>query len=355
MEFIYESESPICGLTACVSREKDCYYFYIMGAAEQGFKVLRILWICNRKPAPDELVFPDGPGGGAPMLPAGYVAHDPRGMELDESKMKIVWYESGDCAALFYNNELLCTIPPIAGLYDFPGFSRYAKGQHRYAWGFPDDPDSIIKRAEESAAFWNYMNRDPWQDIQTTHMKAIEGFFGKHEKYYAIDGGNFPPKAIMQGRKYGRIYGITLGVSMFPMPKSDIKFGSDSQLFGRIELGFCAQESYSSICEKMFSYMSGISCMPWRELDILGHGHTIDCRISDRFTNLLLINPSLVPNMEQPVYDEFMGAPVNLLWLVPITDEEMALLNEIKIFEFVKRARIQANIHVFDGKPKFIR
>ena len=54
-EFIFESSSPICGIDAVISAEKDAYYLYFFCAPEYGAKMLNSLWICNRHETPAKL------------------------------------------------------------------------------------------------------------------------------------------------------------------------------------------------------------------------------------------------------------------------------------------------------------
>ena len=106
-------------------------------------------------------------------------------------------------------------------------------------------------------------------------MNALENFFGDYEKYYAIDGGEFPPKALLSGRKDGVCYGITAGVSLIPMPCVEQNFSEDAGNLRRMELGFAAVEEHEALCKMMYSTLSGLSGLPWKEVTFLAHGHTI--------------------------------------------------------------------------------
>ena len=90
--------------------------------------------------------------------------------------------------------------------------------------------------------FWNYFDTEYWSEVQESHLKTLDNFFGAYEKYYAIDGGNFPPKALITGRKDGVIYGITAGVSMIPMPKVEMSYQDNYTEYRRMELGFACTE-----------------------------------------------------------------------------------------------------------------
>ena len=356
-EIIFESRSPICDINAVIEEGDNTCYMYLMTAPETGVKLLRALWVCNRNPAPETFDPECMKGGKAPMLCKENLApiHPAAGITLNPDKLSCSWYDTGDAAAIFYGNRLLCAIPPIAGLHDFPGFSVFAKGQTRYAWGFPDNP-AFEQRAKSLSTFWkNIEADDSWPEIQEECLRVIEEFYGgQHERYYAIDGGKFPTKALAQGRKNGVVYGITLGVSQFAMPRSEIVFGSHYKDCNRIELGFATLERHEPMTQMMFSLMSDVARMPWVERDFIWHGHTFDFANIRGFSQMLMINPVYIEGMECPKWRKFIGNRVNQLWLVPITAQEFELLHEIGIAELIKRCPDPTHLHIFDVKPKFI-
>lgn len=356
-KIIFESRSPICDIDAVIEEDDSTYYMYLMTAPETGVKLLKALWVCNRRPAPEVFDPQCMKDGKAPMLAKENLSpiHPAAGITLNPDKLSCYWYDSGDSAAIFYGGKLLCAIPPYAGLHDFPGFSVFAKGQTRYAWGMPQTPD-FAERAKGLKTFWeNIEADDSWPEIQDECLRVIEEFYGsRHEKYYAIDGGNFPPKALAQGRKNGVVYGITLGVSQFAMPRSEMVFGSHYNDCNRIELGFAAQERHEPLTQMMFSVMSDVANMPWNEHDFLWHGHTFDFPNIKGFSQILLINPAYIEGMECPQWRRFLGNRVNLLWLVPITAEEFKALSENGIAEMIKICAEPQKLHIFDGRPKFL-
>ena len=151
-DFVCISRSPVTGLEACVGKDDNAYYLYLMEAPELGGgKVVRILWLCNRKPAPEVL---STEGDGSFLLPREHVGHDLNGIDLDESSLRIRWYATGDSAAVYDREGVLGAIPPYAGVHDFPGFTRYMKGFHRYGWQMrPEDAERSSVR-KNSAKFF---------------------------------------------------------------------------------------------------------------------------------------------------------------------------------------------------------
>ena len=68
---------------------------------------------------------------------------------------------------------------------------------------------------------------------------------------------------------------------------------------------------------------------------------------------ILFVNPRLVPGLEQPDYKEFTE-DISLLWLIPLTSQEYEFSMSEGSQTLIERAADLKNIHVFDGKPKFI-
>ncbi len=354
-EIIVESNSPVCDIQAFVEKSDTCYYFYLWGNPSSEKRYLKSCWICNRVKAPKTLDAKAMQQGRAPMMPEEFVAHDLKGMELDEDNLEIVWFEEGDAASLLSNGQLICVIPGWADAENrFFGYSKYAKGMGNYAWELINAEPVLMKRTNDSKAFWAGFDREFWPQVQSAHMEVLENFFGKHEKYYAIDGGKFPPKALISGTRDGVMYGITAGVSMIPMPKIE-QYVMESELtrLNRIELGFAATEQYRTLCELFYSTMSSLAAYPWQEITFFSHGHTVPFDAINGFGALLFINSKLISVCEQPEYTDSLS-DVSLLWLIPLTTQEYDFIMSEGTRALFEQAVDIENIHVFDGKPKFI-
>ena len=353
-EVILESNSPVCELQALVEKSDTCYYFYLWGNPTSDRCIMKSCWICNRKKAPKTLNVDAMKQGNESMMTEEYVAHDLGGMELDASKLEIVWFAEGDAASLLYNGELLCVIPGWANAENrFPGYSKYAKGNSEYAWELGRAEPVLMNRTQKSKKFWNSFSDSFWATVQEEHMIALKQLFGAHEKYYAIDGGKFPPKALVAGSRDGKVYGITAGVSLIPMPLIE-QCVEAPEKHRRMELGFATIKQHRGLCDHMYMMMSSLAAYPWKYLTFFAHGHTIPFPKINGFAALLFVNPKFVPEVEMPPYLDCMGDDINLLWLVLITQEEYEFSLNQGSQELLKRATDLGNIHVFDGKAKFI-
>ncbi|MDE7322324.1 MAG: suppressor of fused domain protein [Lachnospiraceae bacterium] len=356
-EILLEEWSPVCNIHAFVEKTDTCCYFYLWINPGAENTAVKSCWICNTAAAPKELDVEAMKQGMAPAMPEAFVLHDLKGMELDAENLRIVWFEEGNAAALLLEDEIICVIPCWSGFEGFHGYSRYAKGVTPCAWGLADASEKMGERVERSRDFWDWFEFEPdyWKITQKMHMDALEKFFGRCENYYAIDGEQFPPKALIRGTRDGVIYGITAGVSLIPMPGIELYDPDEYWEDRRMELGFAVTAGHEDLCSQMYAYVSAMAAYPWKEDTFLAHGHTIPYQRIEGYAAVILVNPKMVPGLETPEYEPCRGEPVNLLWLVPITGEEYQFAQEHDIDETLRHVGGDiTKIHIFDGMHKFI-
>ena len=347
-KILLDSWSPVCDIQAFVEETDQNCYFYLWFYPNSERSYIRACWICNTAPAEDKIDRKAMEDGRAPSMPAAFVAHDLSGIHLAGDSLEIVWLEEGDGAALLSDGKLICLIPGWADSNDFCGYSIYARGMGPFAWELDQALETLGARVDKSRAFWNFFESDYWGQVQGMHIEALEKFFGPYQKYYSIDGGRFPPKALVTGARDGVCYGITAGVSMVPLPQIEQYYQDETWKYRRIELGFASSGCGAEEQMRMYSFLSSLSAYPWQEISWLGHGHTVPCRVLEGYSAVWLLNSRLIPEISAPVYKNFMGEPVNLLWVVPVREEEYQRLVELGTEEILKRRADElATIHIF--------
>ncbi|MCR5250210.1 MAG: suppressor of fused domain protein [Lachnospiraceae bacterium] len=346
-ETVIEDWSPVSDIQAIVEKTEKNYYFYFwINPGGEGSEI-RSCWICNRVKAPETVEEALAVEGEAPCMPAEYVDHDPDGIELDEESLSIQWFEEGNAAALLSGDRILAVIPNFSGYKGFHGYSIYAKGTGDFAWELKQAYPRFEEEIKNSRRFWEFFDQeDFWGQVQDFHLKTLNEFFGKEEKYYAIDGGEFPPKALVQGRKGNLLYAFTLGVSMIPMPNVDMTY-EDYNDYRRMELGFACNERHEPLLKPFASTMSWLAAYPWKDLTFFGHGHTIPFRNIKGIDYILFLNDRLLGGIESPAYKEFMGETINLLWLVPITQKDQEFIVENGIDEYLKDKDV-SKMHILE-------
>ncbi|WP_026494113.1 suppressor of fused domain protein [Butyrivibrio sp. XPD2006] len=336
-EVLIEEWSPVADIQAFVEKSDKNYYFYLWVNPHSDEPEVKACWICNRVKAPVDINEAFANEGEAPCMPAEFVDHDPEGVELNKESLSIEWFEEGDSAAVLSDGKIIAVIPSFSGYKSFPGYSKYAKGTGPFAWELKNAYSRFESEVNNGRAFRSFFDQeDYWPRVQDFHMNTLYNFFGEEEKYYAIDGGQFPPKALVQGRKGNTIYGITLGVSMIPMPKVEMAYQDDYKSFRRIELGFACNEKHEELLRTIIPVMSGLSSYPWKYLTFFGHGHTIPFNNIKGYEYILFLNDRLLKNTDSPKYADFMGESINLLWLVPITQSEQEFIEEKGVEEYLK-------------------
>lgn len=191
-------------------------------------------------------------------------------------------------------------------------------------------------------------------------LGSIYEFYDERDKYYAIDGGEFPPKALVTGYIDDNAFACTLGVSLFPQPQIEMYYGDKAAEHERVEVAMAVKRGTfdNEVCNKLLNYISALAKLPWYELSWIGHGHTVDCEVIDGFSQVMLIDSSIMTEIPSPNFSDFMGDRVNVLWLVPLTNEEFERLSGFENGSIDMLKRYDGNIKelvIFDGKPKFIK
>lgn len=328
---LLDEDSPIGSLTARVVEVANTVYFYLHHGDS-----FRCCWVCNTIPveetgeSDEKQLVASMIGGMPPTIPATHCRHAGNGMTLDEDELEVVWFEDMDRAALLYKDEIMVVMPP----WEKPSKSM-CEGYSREYIGTPllgihplDDFPHAEKIVKRSQKFWNSWD-DPdtwaeaWQEFRDPRMALLEKHFGPHTHYFAIDGQQFPPRALLVFDQGDYILLITIGVSILAQPS--LSFCTDEpELFRRIELGMAVDKSYlkESSLEKLGGFISDMAKIPWRDFTWFAHGHTMECDIEKKewYHSILFAGGALNHFNLLPYQDD----PTTLLWIVPITSEEMA-------------------------------
>ena len=353
-DFVCLSKSPLTGQEATVGKDDNAYYLYLMEPPERKAQVLRILWLCNRRPAPDTMT---ADGGGSILLPKEHVGHDPNGIDLDDASLHINWYKTGDSPIVFDREGILGAIPPYAGLHDFPGFSRYMKGLHRYGWEMrPEDAQEIRRCMDEANDQWRLtLTEQGWNAVNEAFRLSYSRFAGEPQHYLDLDRGSFPRRRLWMGKQRDICYDLTVGMSQAELPGAQLLYRNEYEQYARMELGLACQEQQAGLAEYMVPILDHLMQMPWQERDYLGHGHTIDFTNIRGFASLLLVDPSQVPGLACPSMPNFLGTSPRLHWVIPITAKETEFVREKGIEKLLRHSWLPELMHVYDGAPKFLQ
>lgn len=352
---LIEEFSPVCNIQAFVEEYDNCVYFYLWNFPGQSHSSIRCCWVRNYSKAPDTLQVEEMRNGCAPMLQKDCCAHPEGAEKLDPNELSIVWFEECDGAALLYRNEILSILPGWAGD-KYPGYSRDCIKDSQYCLPLGTrDTNVLYKRIDDCKLFWQSWDADPWPSIQQNFPDSITSNIGNIEKYYAIDGGKWPPKAMVKVVKDNITFIFTLGVSILPQPKVE-QYTEQPELYRRFEFAFAIESEWLSKNEKqILRYISAQTSLPWANLTFLAASHTIPCKeiksIQRNFEFILLSKPESAPQVNLPLMN---GDMVNLLWIVPITAKERKYAEENGSEQLIANQK-DNDYWIFNGKSKFLK
>ena len=320
-ETLLEDVNPNGNIQAVVESDDDACYFYLFAAPDTQLGV-KSVWVRNHTRAPEELEFERLRSGAPPRNPARHCRHAAGQAALAAEDLRVVWLPEGNGAGLYERDEILAIIPPWSGVKGFLGYARDSIGLGPVAWELR--PDNVLfKRFDQAQSYWQkWDDEEFWSSVQSSQPAQLEKVFGAHTKYYAIDGGKWPPKAMARFAWKDRAVLVTVGVALRPQPSVEMATETPEQL-RRIELGAVLPGNWSEEAVQGFGrYLSGQSNLPWDNYTWLGPGHTLTCdswQNPDHTFALLQYEHSGAPRI---TLDKVLGDPVNVLWFVPISEAE---------------------------------
>lgn len=325
-EIVIEEASPHGNLEAIIEQDERVAHLYLRAPDYEDFGI-KTCWIRNLSKAPDTLDIDGMRQGAPPMLPSEFCLHPQGQVPLDPGRLRFVWFPEGDGVALLEDDEMLAAIPAWGGIKGFSGYARDCIGQSPLCWKL-DDPTGFNARISAAERFWLKWNpvETPWRAFQDAFLAAYEAVLGPHSRYYAIDGGDWPPKALVRFDRPECTYLLTMGISLRPQPSVEMYY-DDPTDYRRFEFGACISPEVSDeTISNLARYLSGQSALPWNQFTFFAHGHTIRCDAFANdaalcaFTSILLVeSPQSAPDLNPPRVD---GERVSLLWAVPITSQE---------------------------------
>ena len=326
-DWLYVSPSPYRTAEALVDQEDRTAYFYLvtLKAPDQRW---RQCWVRNLDRAPLDY---EAEGTETPLMPFEHCRH-PNGAEpLSADRLSALWLPAGDGVALFEDDELIAFIPPWSGEDDFWGYARDCKGQSALAWDLAPARGEIDQRLAEARAFWNaWSSRPIWQQSQPQFIDSAESVLGPHSRYFAIDGGEWPPKALLVFEELDdwKIL-VTIGVSLCPQPRVAAD-SVDPSIPRRIELALAVPAHLAEdLLDQCIRGISGLAELPWAYGSFLGHLHTVPMSCFPAAKDGSALPAAILTNRHEMLpmieFPEIFGEPVQLLWVIPITAAERQL------------------------------
>ena len=349
-KLLMESRSPVCPLKVIIEECNDSTYMYLLHIISENeppiFK--SSCWLSNHSHAPKDIDIKAMKEGMPSMLPAEFCKH-PHGIsKLNPEEIEVVWFEEGDGVAVLYQGDILGIIPPWAQD-TFPVFASGCIKESQLVLPLIKEENALYSRILKAKDFWDNFNDEQWISFKDGCLPILESQFGSHIKYYAIDGGFFPPKALVKFEVKNVTYLFTVGVSIIPQPM--IEMCTDTpEIKRRIEIALAIEnETFNQNAEPILNYISAQTAIPWQNLSWLGHGHTISAAdvFSLEFPNVVCVGANECAKVPCTSLPSFGDDTTNILWLVPLTTEGTLMIKEEGIDSFCEKQN-KENFWIFD-------
>ena len=335
-EVLLEDTNPFGNIQALVEVASGACHFYLVAhpSTEIGTKSV---WVRNLVPAPNGLDVVAMREGRAPLNPREHTREPRGGRAPRASDLRVVWLPEGNGAALFERDSVIAIIPPWSGSGGCHGYAAACIGQGPLAWELPREPE-LIERFRDAERYWDAWDTGAiWPGVNDAIIESIESALGRHSNYYAIDGGHWPPKAMLRIPRADGTILVTTGVSLIPQPSVELS-SDDWRALRRIELAGMLPLGWPEDAVKRFGgYLSGQSRLPWNSYTWLGERHTIPCDSwrNPEYTAALLVRDHPAAGAVKGV--RVLGDPVTVLWFIPITESERQLAVDQGSMELERR------------------
>src|SRR5262245_2212807 len=313
--------NPNGNIQAVVESDDHACYFHLFAAPATQLG-MKSVWVRNHTRAPEAYEVERLRSGLPSRNPALHCHHAAGQIVLAPQDLRVVWLPEGNGAALYERDDILAIIPPWSGTKGFHGYARDNIGRGPVAWELGPS-NALCERFKQAQSYWRkWQDKEFWPSVQSSQISQLERVFGRHTKYYAIDGGKWPPKAMVRFARKDRTILVTVGVALRPQPNVEMATETPEQL-RRIELGAVLPGNWSEDAIQGFGrYVSGQTDLPWTDYTWLGPGHTLGCdswQNKDHTIALLQHQHSGAPRI---ALDGLLGDPVNVLWFIPISEDE---------------------------------
>jgi hypothetical protein len=248
---------------------------------------------------------------------------------------ELQWGLDQNSIAVYFKGKIIAIMPEWSGVNGFDGYSLGVSTETPLAWELTNDNIQINRFLKEKK-FLDSWSEERWLTHQESILEKYAFFFSGKTKYFAADGGKWPPLGIHYCNTGKVELMATVGMSQLPMPVFGMPYEEPKE-FRRIELALLCRPL--SDFKPLAQYLSAQATYPWYFGSHFDHGHTIPCEqlkeIGSRASFAAIINDaSFLPNITMP---SFEGDSVRLLYMLPIHESEQRYAEENSTQELIKR------------------
>lgn len=324
-ETVLFETSPFGVIDAMVEQDDRAAYLYLHSRQIPSFGT-KALWIRNLIRGPLVLSDEDMQMGIPPVLPRTYCSDLDGGQRLQEERLKLIWFEECNGVALLEDDDIIGIIPPWSGFDGFHGYARDCRTENQICWPLPQKAHltTRIRRASQYWALWE--SNQPFRTEQPRLIGALEPYLGAADRYFSINGNQWPPRGLQQFKNEHGSTLSSIGMSLCSMPNVELSVDNPAAI-RRVELAFQWPTDDLAVMESCGPWLSGASSYPWRHLTWLGHGHTFPLlddvrqKVGEEYVAAALIDNRVLKNAID--LGAFHDDPINLIWFVLIRQTEL--------------------------------
>ena len=241
----------------------------------------------------------------------------------NKDNWRLQWGLDQNSISVHYKDKLIAVMPEWSGHEGFWGYSIGVSDETDIAWPLNDGNEQIKRITSEQVFLDNWSDSD-WVELQEGVMGKYKNSMRGDNRYFAGDGGNWPPLGIHYCKNAEQELISTIGMSILPMPLLGMNF-ENPEPYRKIELAIIFENARDGL--PLASYISGQATYPWSFGTHFNHGHTIPCSQleeagSDMSFMLILETANFLPeiSLNQP--------NTRLLFMLPIYESEQVYIEK---------------------------
>jgi hypothetical protein len=221
--------------TAVLEYDNDSIYLYNHPHYEN--LELKSLWVANTKKRLFDKsdIKSDLDKGIQPYMPKKYCTDNAYINDFEEREnWELQWGLDQNSIAVYFKGKIIAIMPEWSGVNGFYGYSLGISSETPLAWQLSDDNIQINRFIKEKE-FLDSWSEDNWVVHQEGILEKYDSLFSGEKKYFAADGGKWPPLGIHYCNTGVVELLATVGMSQLPMPVFGMPYEEPDE-FRRIEL-----------------------------------------------------------------------------------------------------------------------
>jgi hypothetical protein len=313
--------------TAILEYENDSVYLY--SHPHQENLELKSLWVANTKKRifGKSSIKADFDKGIQPYLPKEYCIESGYISDYkNEKNWHLQWGLDQNSIAVYFKNKIIAILPEWSGTSGFCGYSRGTDKESAVAWPLLED-NIQIQRFLVERDFLDSWSESNWILRQESLVSFYEELYKGELKYFAADGGKWPPLGIHYSKSSEMEFMATVGMSQLPMPEYGMA-RENVHDFQRIEIAMACRpiDDFKPLAQ----YLSGQASYPWHFGSHFDHGHTLPCEqlleVGSNASFVVIVEAArFLPKVSMPLFDDGV---VRLLYFLPIYESEKKFAEE---------------------------